>query len=433
MSEFQQQNPQIDPTQTSGPEITRQQILNASADEIRSAAENEAARLASIQADYTMGGMEWKHAQSLINDAQRTALYALGYGQRETRYDSFGQYLSEKIADEDAADRLEPHLQVQTWFEGPAAERAISDVLRSKSEQPAAVNPSPAQPETQTIDPQAEAAQQRQFVDEARQTVEQARSVELLDTIVKLGKNQTLLETDIMKGFIFIGDGGKQNDRFMYMQNLDELCKRDTKAIGWQEELNEVAMFSDVVEQDTQTVTTEHVTTGRLGRTHKTESTSTEVVPGSEHPKLIRNEITGQDEPAVRFRYRFMYGIKTSQQDGLPKYREFGGYRGGQHVHASVELPKSVADELQEQVRQNPSTARAIAEKLFLSNSDGTMTEEFWRSGREGVNHPIRPPYEQLPTDWTVAVVTAQETEHNGRPNTLNYAIERVPINATAA
>jgi hypothetical protein len=435
MSELPHNNPQFDPTQVNlAAEITREEIEAASATDIRAAADSEVGRLQSIQANYPTSGGEWQRVRGMIADAGRAEQYAMRYGQRADKYADFGSYLDAEIEDAmtiDNPDKLSLHINVKDWFESTAAQRAIGDVLRSKQEQPATPEPtSPAAEEIPERDTETEAARQQQAVDGARQSVEQARSVELLDDIVKLGKGHTLIHTDVHGGFKDVGDGSMGERKLVH---IPQPLRENRDATDWREEPNEIAMFSDVVEQETREVSIPQETKGRFGRTHKWDHVTTEVVPGSEHPKMIPNELTGQEEAAVRFRYCF--NLRTSKasravDDGeLPGYQEFSGYRQGQTFTVSVELPKSIADQLRTQVEKDPSAARVLAEKLTLSNSDGKITDQEWFKGKETVAHPIRPPYEQLPTDWTVAVVTSQETASGHfDPTSQGPTISRVPL-----
>lgn len=234
------------------------------------------------------------------------------------------------------------------------------------------------------------ASEQAQAIDDAQRSVEVARSSELMDEIVKLGKGNTLLYTDTVAvtiGYQFVGDSPKRDFSQLGVPRglLDKFKSRD-----WRDELNEVAMFSDVVE----------------GEAHK----------------LIRNELSGQDEPVVRFRYAFQYGNAAigSAGDELPKYQEFSGGRLGQQVLVGLDLPKSVADQLQEHITDDPKSVRTLVEQLFLQNSGGKVTAESWNEGGK-VKHPIRPPYEQLPKDWTMAVITGAEGSRAS-----DYSVQRV-------
>ena len=75
-------------------------------------------------------------------------------------------------------------------------------------------------------------------------------------------------------------------------------------------------------------------------------------------------------------------------------------------------------------MRDDPQSVRDLVEQLFLNNSDGSMTEAYWRQGKETVKHPVRPPYEQLPPDWNMAIVTTQE----GDGAASDYQLTRTPI-----
>ncbi|MEI2637467.1 MAG: hypothetical protein V9F03_00475 [Microthrixaceae bacterium] len=124
-------------------------------------------------------------------------------------------------------------------------------------------------------------------------------------------------------------------------------------------------------------------------------------------------------------------GDEVSSSGEPLRYQEFRGHRQGQSITASVDLPKSVADQLREQVGRDPQSVRAfLTQQLFLSNSDGEITEKYWRQGSEDSGNPIRPPYEQLPADWNIAVVTSEETVRHGKTRTLKYDVNHVPARA---
>lgn len=120
-------------------------------------------------------------------------------------------------------------------------------------------------------------------------------------------------------------------------------------------------MFSGVVEEDVHEVERERQVKGRFGRPATERYTATETVANSEHPVMIPNERTGQDEPMIRFRYKFSLNGDEVSSSGEPlRYQEFRGHRQGQSITASVDLPKSVADQLREQVGRDPQSMRGL-------------------------------------------------------------------------
>lgn len=417
---------QFDPSrQPELPEITNEQVLGASAEDIVTAAAGESERLQALLPTVEHGGVQWNSLRNQIYTVSQTASEARHYGNTAhlTGFITFGQHLTARMEDvsldtPEDAEKYVRYQKIEDWLTNQSSLSdggAIGDVLRRKQEQPVVERSSAVQREVEpAYEPPSEAVQPEQAVANARKSVESARNAELFNDIVGIGKNNTQLHTDVLRGFMDLGDGMPANRKLAYIpEGFREVYKRDHKATDWRQELNETIMFSDVIERDEREVTVRQQTRGRFGLTHTTEHAKTEAVPGSERPKMIRNELTGNTEPAVRFRYNFNlrsnHASAAVNKGELPDYREFGGHRNGQTVSTCVELPKSIADRLQSQVRDDPTSVRLLVENLFLSNNDGSMTEEHWRQGRKDVGHPVRPPYEQLPPDWTIAVISNQE------------------------
>lgn len=269
-------------------------------------------------------------------------------------------------------------------------------------------------------DSHAQQAEQ-QVLDDTRKEVETARNIEIFDDIVQLGKNHTQLYADVIGGFQPIGDGPKiENKNVFIAENINKVAARNT---DWRQHLNEAVMFSEVITPQTQTVTKERVVKGRFGLSRTETYVETEAIPDSNHPVLIRNEQTGQDEPLVRFRYQFKYSELANNSGELPKYSEFNGYRSGQQIMVGLDLPKSIATKLQETMQEDPYSVRSLVEKLVLQNNNGAITEEYWRNGSTS-GHPVRPPYEKLPDDWNIALVTGAET--TGYKGVLSHQIKRL-------
>jgi hypothetical protein len=292
-------------------------------------------------------------------------------------------------------------------------EISVADVIREKREESlkagetstAASQPEQLQAESVEATRHQEAEQQRKASDEAkaREAVEQAHGAEVFDDILHFAKDKTYLYTDI-KGYTPLGDAKlKDAGRTQIPQSILQEAR---KSPDYRQHLNEVVMFSGLTESDKRTVTRERQVKGKFGRSHTETYTDIEVVPDSKHPVLIHNEQTGQDEPSIRFRYNFKYSDYMSVDDrrALPPYQEFQGGRSGQTVQASIDLPESIANRLKTQIEQDPSSVRELVEKLFLNNHDGRITEDYWRKGGTS-EHPIRPPYEKLPDDWTIALI----------------------------
>jgi hypothetical protein len=283
-----------------------------------------------------------------------------------------------------------------------------------------AASPRPAQPES-TDSQTSPKAEQKRAVDNARSKVESAHNRELFDDIVRFGKNRTQLNMDVKGGFQFIGDGPKTGGKNLVIpEHIKKELERDP---DWRLHLNEAVMFSDVTEPQTRTVTKERPVKGRFGFSHTEPFTETEEIPDSEVPVKMRNEQTGQDEPVVRFRYKFAYSVSAGNSRELPAYKEYNGHRGGQHVLAGLDLPKSVAAKLQEQIQKDPTSVRSLVERLVLENNNGSVNEEMWRNGGQTKN-PIRPPYENLPDDWSIALIKA--TESAGLRGVHDHQVQRL-------
>lgn len=443
MSEFPHTTAQFDPTQHSAPvEVTKEQMINASAEDIIAAANADAERIQLLLPTVEPGGRESVGLRDQLLTTGHVLTHARRYGRLAHLHKSenFGDFLATQmddlqVADADDVDAFEGFQKADSWFLNQTSTNdggAIGNILRKKQEQQSVLPEVKVQPEAEAMyDPQIEAGQKAQALEGARKSVESARGIELFDDIVTFSKNKTQLHTDVSGGFKNIGDGPEAGRTLARLpQPFTGAYKNDHKNIvDWRQELNETVVFSDVIEQDSRQVTRQQQQKGRFGRVHTTEVITTEAVPGSERPKLIRNEVTGQDESTVRFRYNFdLRSGSTSQgvRNGeLPDYREFGGYRSGQVLHCSVDLPKSVADQLQQQVKKDPASVRTLVEKLSLSNNDGRLNQDDWFNGHEGFGNPIRPPYEKLPKDWNMAIVANQEG-----PGSIssNYDLKRVIV-----
>jgi hypothetical protein len=265
-------------------------------------------------------------------------------------------------------------------------------------------------------------AEQQQTVEDARSKVESAQNREIFDDIVRFGKNRTQLNMDVKGGFQFIGDGPKADAKNSVIP--EHIRKESERNPDWRLHLNEAVMFSDVTEPRTRVVTKERLVKGRFGRSHTQEYNETEEIPDSGRPVMIRNEQTGQDEPATRFRYQFAYSGPAGSSGNLPKYKEYNGNRSNsQHVLVGLDLPKSVATKLQDLIQKDPTSVRSLVEKLVLENNNGSINEAMWRSG-SGADNQIRPPYEKLPNDWNIALITA--TESTGWRGVRNHQVQQL-------
>lgn len=81
------------------------------------------------------------------------------------------------------------------------------------------------------------------------------------------------------------------------------------------------------------------------------------------------------------------------------QYRTNSG-RLGNHLMVNTVLPESVAARLEKAIQENPRVARELVHRLIVK--EGGMDEDTW-NGRGG-SVDVRPPYDDLPKDWNVAL-----------------------------
>jgi hypothetical protein len=461
MSEFTR--PPVDQNEYSQPPleeqvITPEDIANAPAEVIVRAATARRKELTELAVGVTSPARRKTIRQELAN-AGAAEIHARGWardGVRRERRDEpsrpFDEYLNERLDDLFAGGRLETSeeqnaaerlTEAGRWSLG-VGEYSIRRVLEAQRSGNTTTTPTnhPERPTQQQPAPnKAEATQT------ARRTVEQAHNMELFAKVVAQAKGKTDINVDTSTvertGYQHVGDAPKsapgQRPAALFPEMFMNKELRTSSSTGWRKERNEVVSFTELEELKTQTVEreVEQVKSGAFGRkkTVTTKQTETEVVPGSEHPVMVENIHTGKKEPAVRFRYQFRYGHAAhsatyAPRDGgdaeLPRYREFHGPRGGQNVLVGVDLPQSVAAQLQEQIAKDPKAARELVEQLVLQNNDGNggITEKYWRGSPEGGHNPIRPPYDELPADWPITTITGRELYgRHGRSQVVDYTI----------
>lgn len=420
------------PEESNPQEMMRQQIMEAPYQDVMHAIKNDISHLEArmegandLQTRLLLDKVrDADHAKRTLRDWSAFNRDYVPQGEPNVNFPDYVKGIVE------AGDESEQAYYAQRWTES-SYYKSVGDVIRARQERESSFEsepgPSPTKPQLELpkVDPKVEAAAKVQAIIEARTSVERARNAELFNDIVRVGKNKTQLHADFTRGFTDLGDGLKtdrENKKIAYMpQQIRQEVNKDP---NWRNHLNEAVSFSAVNEVKTQQVTRKHEQKGKFGRTHSTEYTVTETIPGSEHPKIMRNELTGKDEPTVRFRYMFKYSDQALMEKELPRYKEFKGSRDGAQILAGVDLPESIARNLERAIMQDPASARDIVERLFLENNDGSITEQHWSEGGEN-KHPMRPPYEQLPKDWTIAVLKGSEL--NDVSNVHYGAIDRLP------
>lgn len=414
-----------------------EQVRTASPDIVLAAAQTEIDRLGSLlQGNNTLGRSERDGLLKDIRGFNAVKAYAQEWQRESMRFsdvnETFSDFVDQKIdeaieldEDEEMMDKLS---QVNSLVGGEAYERIVGDMLDVAAESDEAPDVT-VEPVDVYEESTSEVSQARQAATqaEARQSVESLyENIELFDDIVTFAKNKTAINVDAKGGYQSVGDIGRvqANDLEVISQDV----QTEQSKIGF----IEAATFTQLQEYDQREVTVQvgWEKKNRFSKQVPKMGTKFEDIPGSEHPLMIVNPDTDQKEPTVRFRYKFGYEASDMQRvyDGeLPRYQSFNDPRDGQCVRLGIDLPKSIADKLQEQMKTDPATVRTLVEKLALSNNNGNINEKYWNKG-EG-NGRIKPPYELLPDDWTIAVVTGYEVKQYNHPQFVDYTVDRLTLN----
>jgi hypothetical protein len=214
---------------------------------------------------------------------------------------------------------------------------------------------------------------------------ERERIRKLFDSVVDYSHGQTQIRTDILTGYRPIGDGPRGAEKLADVpyQALHKMLRE----ADWRKHPNEAISFFD-----------------------------------------------NEDGSTVRFNYRFQYSSATINsgvdKGELPRYFNWVGSRPGQELAIGVNLPKSMADELMEVLRKNPTSVRDLVERMALGNNDGSLTRDAWINGNTSKQlrekNPIRPPYDGLPDNkWTISFITGMFV--SGRPY---FDSEQLPVAA---
>jgi hypothetical protein len=398
---------------------TQDAIWEASPDVVGAALQNEVTRIQDGIWNATNSGNETQkaHRENELRDFA-TVRGVFDKWKRDLKsgkdvWDDFPTHINAEAEEAlELGDTEHPSLRAKEWLDSGDYEKLVGAVLRSREANVEQSQPQRATAEVETkplVAPEQAAEQKQQATTEARKSVERARSAEVFDEVLDFAKNKTQLNTDVHGGFKSFGDGPAA-ERYKEVIPADLRQKVENESKDWRMHLNEAVAFTQVVDPEYREEQSERVI--KPGNMFKAAVTQTETyqvaVPGSEKPRMMLNEKTGKEEPVVRFRYQFKYSVPASNSQELPHYAEFRGNRGGQQVLAGIDLPQSVAIRLQEQVTNDPASVRGLVEQLFLEHNDGTMGETEWREGGE-IKHPVRPPYEALPKDWNIAIVTGKE------------------------
>lgn len=135
----------------------------------------------------------------------------------------------------------------------------------------------------------------------------------------------------------------------------------------------------------------------------------------------------GPAQNMIRFRYRFRYSEDTchnfvGQGKGkpLPDFPEYSGGRNSKGVAVAVDLPVNLANRLETQIREDPSSVRHLVKMLFLKDNPRNrgLKEDDWEGKTPGRN-PVKPPYKDLPKDWNIFLIKGDEPPESGPVTTM--------------
>ncbi len=132
-------------------------------------------------------------------------------------------------------------------------------------------------------------------------------------------------------------------------------------------------------------------------------------------PVMMHNPETGIVESAVTIVYGF--GIFPESGPASQKYRDFSR-RAGNHLITSRQVPQSMAERFRAALADKPSDARVFASALLHESLPEAQAEALWR----GTESPIEPPYNDLPDDWRLSIVSPVPS------SPTNYMVENIPI-----
>lgn len=420
--------------------------------------------------DYNQVGIDtriqWiKDTQSIAED---WALHNTQLTEHNRQPVSFDQYVRQMMVDTDGSDQRiwAANLWLHPDGEGDAASviptpRHVPRPTRPEmpSPQPDATTettvidtPEPPQvdiPETPPLPQPGEIPRQpaQQEAEETQSTplpqLEQARSPEaLIAEIVAETKKRTHLYAHYKTGFTQLGDGPSHDENIGTGIPLigDERNKVDwaDKGLEWRDYPNEAMSFTKLIDSEN---VPKHP--GEDATAEQLQEYQAALDASARQAAQKR----GATEPVVRFRYKFGYGMDARSNSGtnrdtgeakdLPRYTGYSDARGG-HLSLAVDLPESLANQLQALVDANPANVRQLVRELFTNNSrdayDGgpAVTEHDWDVGGLA---PLEPPYKQLPPDWKVTIIngyeqSGEDVNPNLSTNFVNYNHHQASVGA---
>jgi hypothetical protein len=348
-------------------------VINADEDTIYDATDSEIealeAKLGALSPEQRGDGRTERFLNTRIQDMQDVARAVRVWQDEKQGAETFPDFV--KRTAESDRDDVDDALALQAaslQIDGGSFFR----IVRNELEKPPAVEVASPRP-----------AHEQPVSSPVQETTEQDRNAELFAQITEYAHGRTQLRTDILTGYRAIGDGP---DRDESLTDIPRGIIRELEGDkDWHKHPNEAVSFLDT------------------------------------------------EDGTVQFNYKFKYSV-PSYNNGefngeLPLYTSWAGGRSSQEVALGVNLPKPIADALQDAIRLDPASVRTLVEQLALANNDGSLTREAWEHGNTSKKlpreNPIRPPYEGLPNDWTITMITGPLS--SGRPN---YTADRLRLAA---
>lgn len=291
---------------------------------------------------------------------------------------------------------------------------AINELIATHNEQaarsPEATNDSPevreaqarvaAEEERRAAQPQpveATVNDARQKVTEALGGIGEKERRALIGQVAAAAEGATRIHTDIPLGTKLKSNGGD----YVPIGGFNSFGDGLKAESGFHREMLADASVAEAVVFAPDTVTsyrteTEVVQSGK-GFRKKTQEVKREVAD-REVPVMVFNPATGKEEPGVKVAYQFNGNRVDGRPYDGPMYRTESN-RPGNKLTVEATIPESLAFKFQEAVMKDPALAREFAQALLVNNG---ISNEKWNSA-------VRPPYDQLPSDWQLSVTNSQK------------------------
>lgn len=281
------------------------------------------------------------------------------------------------------------------------------------SEQPAHawdMEPANDSPGTQVIDPVAALAEHRERMKDAERIIAEVMPYAAETFGIHAYENGGVTDVQFTSfwkgGYSFKEHSGDSDTR----QKLDPISSRNIKSWNYPPtQTTEIAMFSPLGTEQYETVTvkeTQRVPSPTLFNRGRTidKVVERQVRQSSGFvPEVCINKNTGQEEPAIRYYYRFDPLNERARMDTMPpaesyEYTKSYGMNASPVV-AQVVLPESVAKSLHlYATTKDAGILRRIVGEM--AQSSGVLPKEAKFQA---------PPFSKLPASWPIRIMTVED------------------------